>query len=1085
MSILQTLCRGPAGDAAVVLTGAFADTSLSPARVENTKLIRAGEPLIVNVTSMNDNRDPLKIDTLAVTLKTPGGDEETLVLSETGVNTGQFVGLIKTSPVPPQPVKHDCELSLQPGDKLTLDSVRSDGSAIATAPVEVMIDPYGIVFDSRNGKPVDGTKVTLVDADTGAPATVYGDDGIAIFPSTVTTGSPTTDARGVAYSFPAGNYRFPFARPGRYKILVQPPAPFVAPSLSSPADLAPLRRPDGLPFAIGPGSYGAVFVLADPSPVRIDIPVDKPSLALIVRKTASATVAVPGDAVQYRITVTNSDTERSTGVITVNDRLPDTMRLKPDSVRANGKAITYLVSKDGRDLTITLPPLATAKSAILTYLLEVRPDARAGQAINRAQAHDTYGSHSPIADAAVRIARDGISDRMTIIGSVTEGGCEVDPGKAIGVNGVRVMMEDGSYAVTGIDGRYHFEGVVPGTHVVQIDPSTLGPDHVPTDCAQNARSAGSALSRFVEGQGGALLRADFHATAGTNAAVGMASATVRPPVVSDPVAAGAENDWFTGEAPGVAWLFPKADHNPRTKAVRVAIKHLPNQTVALFANGKPVERMSLDGTRKNADASVAVTIWRALDLTERDTHFTAEIRDAGGKTIERLSRDVHFSASPLNAEFLRDRSLLVADGVTRPVIAVRLTDRDGRPIHHGLVGDFSVPAPYYPAVEIEALQARQLAGLERARPVWRVKGDDGIAYIELEPTTASGALAVTLPFRDGEVTRTQRIDVWLTPGNRPWTVVGFAAGTAGFNTVKSRLEDLGPTSSEWLTSGRVALYAKGKIQGKWLLTMAFDSAKHQDQTRLGGTLDPQAYYTVYADRSERRYDAASIRKLYVRLERPQFYALFGDYETGMAEPQLTRYVRTFNGVKAQYRSDHVAATAFASDTPYSHRRQEIQGNGLSGPYGLTARDILPNSERITIEVRDRLRSDSIISTKTLTRHIDYDIDYVAGTLTFRAPVLSRSSLLDPQFIIADYEVDGVAQRVINAGGRAAWTNTAKTLIIGASGIHNEDELAKTNVAGIDVRYMPSASTEIRGELAGSDTEMRPGSRVARSGQSMA
>lgn len=475
MSIPQTLCRGPAGDAAVVLTGAFADTSLSPARVENTKLIRAGEPLIVNVTSMNDNRDPLKIDTLAVTLKTPGGDEETLVLSETDVNTAQFVGLIKTSPVPPQPVKHDCELSLQPGDKLTLDSVRNDGSAIATAPVEVMIDPYGIVFDSRNGKPVDGTKVTLVDADTGAPATAYGDDGIAIFPSTVITGSPVTDARGVQYIFSTGNYRFPFAKPGRYKILVQPPAPFVAPSLSSPADLAPLRRPDGLPFAIGPGSYGAVFVLADPSPVRIDIPVDKPSLALIVRKTASATVAVPGDAVQYRITVTNSDTERSTGVITVSDRLPDTMRLKPDSVRANGKAVTYLVSKDGRDLTITLPPIAIAKSAILTYLLEVRPDARAGQAINRAQAHDTYGSHSPIADAAVRIARDGISDRMTIIGSVTEGGCEVEPGKTTGVNGVRVMMEDGSYAVTGIDGRYHFEGVIPGTHVVQIDPSTRRP----------------------------------------------------------------------------------------------------------------------------------------------------------------------------------------------------------------------------------------------------------------------------------------------------------------------------------------------------------------------------------------------------------------------------------------------------------------------------------------------------------------------------------------------------------------------------------------------------------------------------------
>ncbi|AYJ85739.1 DUF11 domain-containing protein [Sphingomonas paeninsulae] len=1085
LAIPQTICRGSNGDIPVMLTGAFADTPLSPATVEKTTLIRAGEPLVVSVTSAIDNRDPLKVDTLTVTLNTPGGDEETLILSETGINTNLFVGLIKTSPVPPTPIKHDCELSLQPGDKLQIDSVRSDGSLIANTPVEVLIDPYGVVFDSRDATPINGTKVTLVDADTGAPATVFGDDGISLFPSTLVTGSTATDARGVIYTFPAGEYRFPFAKPGRYKLLVEPPSPYKAPSLSSPSDLASLRRPDGLPFALGTGSYGAIFVLADPAPVRIDLPADKPLDQLTIQKTASAAVAVPGDAVQYRVTVTNGDATHVTGAVTLTDRLPAAMRLKPNSVRYNGNIITYMASNDGTNLSIGLPPLAVKASAVVTYLLEVRPDAKSGQAVNRAQAHDSFGSVSAIADAAVRIARDGISDRMTIIGRITDGGCTVDPGVAKGIVGVRVMMEDGSYAVTDLDGRYHFEGVIPGTHVVQIDPSTLGATHVPVDCARNARSAGSAISRFVEGQGGALLRADFRATAGTNAIRSTATAVSRPIPAGDAAAAGAERDWFTGQAPGIAWLFPEADHNPRTKAVRVAIKHLPGQTVSLFANGKPVEPMSLDGTRKNADGTVAITLWRALDLADRDTLFTAEVHDTNGTIVERLSRKVHFSASPLHAEFLRDRSLLVADGVTRPVIAVRLTDRDGNPIHHGLVGDFSVPAPYYPAVEADAQQARQLAGLERARPVWHVQGDDGIAYIELEPTTASGALALTLPFRDGEVTRTQRIDAWLTPGNRPWTVVGFAAGTTGINTVKGRLEDLGNGSNEWLTSGRVALYAKGKIQGKWLLTLAYDSAKSANDTQFGGTLDPQAYYTVYADRSERRYDASSIRKLYVRLERPQFYALFGDYDTGMAEPQLTRYVRTFNGLKTQYRSEHVAATAFASNTPYSHRRQEIQGNGLSGPYGLAARDILPNSETITIEVRDRLRSDHIIDSKVLTRHIDYDIDYVGGTLTFRSPVLSRSSLLDPQFIIADYEVDGVAQRVLNAGGRASWSNTAKTLTVGASGIHNEDDQARTNVGGVDVRYSPSASTEIRAEFAGSDSKVRPGSAVGSAGGSLA
>src|SRR3546814_20962530 len=91
----------------------------------------------------------------------------------------------------------------------------------------------------------------------------------------------------------------------------------------------------------------------------------------------------------------------------------------------------------------------------------------------------------------------------------------------------------------------------------------------------------------------------------------------------------------------------------------------------------------------------------------------------------------------MRAALIREKSVLVADGVTRPVIAVRLTDRDGKPIRAGLTGDFSVPAPYYPAVEADAQQARQLSGLERAQPLWKIDGADGIATIELEPTTRS------------------------------------------------------------------------------------------------------------------------------------------------------------------------------------------------------------------------------------------------------------------------------------------------------------------------------------------------------------
>lgn len=324
------------------------------------------------------------------------------------------------------------------------------------------------------------------------------------------------------------------------------------------------------------------------------------------------------------------------------------------------------------------------------------------------------------------------------------------------------------------------------------------------------------------------------------------------------------------------------------------------------------------------------------------------------------------------------------------------------------------------------------------------------------------------------MTHTQRIDLWLDPGNRPWTIVGLAEGSYGYTSVERQLEDLPAGGKTTLKSGRLALYAKGRIRGKWLMTLAYDSAKADREARFQGTIDPTAYYTIYADRSERRYDASSIRKLYLKLERPQFYALFGDYQTDMSDVQLTRYNRSFNGLKAQYRGKHVGATAFAADTPFRHRHEELQGNGLSGPYGLGARDILPNSEVVTIETRDRLRSDRIVDRRTLTRYIDFEIDYVAGKLRFKEPILSRSSALDPQFIIVDYEVDGVAQRVLNAGGRATWNNAAKTLTVGASAIHDESDQARTNVGGVDARFTPDASTEFRVELAASRASVKPG-----------
>ena len=108
-----------------------------------------------------------------------------------------------------------------------------------------------------------------------------------------------------------------------------------------------------------------------------------------------------------------------------------------------------------------------------------------------------------------------------------------------------MILEDGSYSVTDIEGRYHFEGVLPGLHVVQMDPSTLPSGQIPADCAQNARTGGSAISRFVEGRGGALLRADFRSVAGTNTSRLEGEKVARAKPLGDADAAGGATDQGT------------------------------------------------------------------------------------------------------------------------------------------------------------------------------------------------------------------------------------------------------------------------------------------------------------------------------------------------------------------------------------------------------------------------------------------------------------------------------------------------------------------------------------------------------------
>ncbi len=1318
----------------------------------------AGEPVFIRLTDQDQDNDPTVAETVVVTLKDEKtGDVEVLQLTETGPNTGVFAGSIQTSSDPAQSGNGVLNVA---SDSRIIVSYDDNGGASNVETASAMIDPFGIVFNSATGAPVDGATVTLVDVTTGNPAVVYGDDGVSTYPATVTTGGTAMDSAGRVYSFSPGGYRYPFIKPGAYRLVVTPPVAYRAPSQVATAALQNLP---GGPFAIAdPGSRGEAFTLNPGPAMHIDIPVDPISSRLYLRKTAGKQTAAIGDFIPYTLNVENIDTIAPVPGVSVADRLPVGFRYRSGSARLNGVATADpAISADGRTLTFTVGDLGPAGKAQIDYVAQVGVGVRPGPAVNTASASGTAGAVSNSVSAMVQVTDDLFGEKAVIAGRVLVDGCgNKEAAEKGGLAGVRVYLEDGTYAVTDAEGKYHFEAVQPGDHVVQIDTGSLPERYEALECERNTRFAGSAFSQFADVQGGTLWRADFHlglkprgtgevglelrtrivkgaddgtpaglrarkdtiqylipvhvgavpardgrlvvllpagalyvpATSRLNAApvpdpeIAAGSLTyriadlpagwegslrfnalipvvgtegdldtkamllfdtphaknVRTPVVVNTInrhqvesvqpfpdvvihphfssgspvlgsydrrelnrlikdlrkvdirhititgytdnqkikpylrakypdnyalsfeRAGAVGDylasalsltpgqvtyfgkgpddpiadngtiggrarnrrvelkvetgkvvtssaikdvvdasgmqavatvglrpgetwaaddpaekalshdmpdydaaWLKNAQPGLAWLWPAAGFHPAIPSVKIAIKHDPMKKLKLFLNGAEVDPLNFDGEVKRSDNLVAVSTWRGVDLQDGDNLFEVVEYDASGKETARIKRMIHYSTQPVKAELDRAQSRLTADGKNPPVLAIRLTDKDGQPAREGVIGEYSVDPPRLPYQRQRDLQAMPLTASTSDQLKYTV-GEDGIARIRLAPTTDTGDAVVRLKLGNGE----QTVSAWLTPEKRDWVLVGLAKGTVGYNTVTGNMESLGAAGGDqnYYENGRVAFYAKGMIKGEWLLTMAYDSAKNTGGQSMFQTVDPNQYYLLYGDATDQRYDAASSQKVYVKLERGQFYALFGDYDTGLSVTELSRYERRFTGVKSEWKGRHAEYTAFLSRNDQAFVRDEIPGDGTSGLYRLSRTNIVLNSETVTIQTRDRFQSEVIVSQQQLTRYLDYDIDYQDGTIWFKSPIFSRDANFNPIYIVVEYESFDASDMAYTYGGRGAVKALDNRLVLGATHVHEGRTGGYGELNGVDASADLGSGTKVRAEAASTRTE---------------
>ncbi|MCK5237658.1 MAG: OmpA family protein, partial [Deltaproteobacteria bacterium] len=523
------------------------------------------------------------------------------------------------------------------------------------------------------------------------------------------------------------------------------------------------------------------------------------------------------------------------------------------------------------------------------------------------------------------------------------------------------------------------------------------------------------------------------------------------------------------DKPGFEWFFPDENVYPPIARYSPSVKHEAGMKVVLYLDGEEVNPVYFEGIDKNSGNTVLLSNWRGVVLSEGDNLFAAVGVDKDGNEVERIERVVHYSTAPVVAKLMEERSRLTADGKTVPIIAIRLTDKDGHPARKGIVGEFSVEEPYRAHRRIEELDLAPMLGRDKVMSQYLVE-DDGTIYLELEPTSESGEAVVRINLASG----VHEIRPYIIAQARELILVGIAEGTLAYDTIDGNMVAAKASGAEEdiHEEGRLAFYAKGSIKGEYLLTVAFDSESgtEEDRQKLHGIIDPGTYYTVYGDATEQRYEGTSSEKLYLKIEKGKFYALFGDYRTGLTVTKLSRYNRSLTGFKTEAHGENYEIKAFASQTHQSFMRDELRGDGTSGLYYLSLGGIVENSEKIIIETRDRTRSEVIVSSRALTRHIDYDINYDDSSIYFKEPIASRDVSFNPIYIVVDYESYDPVGDAWNYGGRIGYNFKEHKVKAGATVVHEGTVGGSGDLLGIDVAYELTKYSTLSAEMARTEKE---------------
>lgn len=335
-----------------------------------------------------------------------------------------------------------------------------------------------------------------------------------------------------------------------------------------------------------------------------------------------------------------------------------------------------------------------------------------------------------------------------------------------------------------------------------------------------------------------------------------------------------------------------------------------------------------------------------------------------------------------------------------------------------------------------------------------------------------------------------------------WFYVGIADLTASLNDTNGPAALMQPDSGHYdddlSVDGRLAFYLRGKFAEDWHLTASADTLEGPVEDLFSNFLkkspdamfrriDPDYALPTYGDDSTVEEDAPTLGKFYLKLRRDDDYGLWGNFKVGYTDNTLAHVDRSLYGANVHYQSEAVTGfgekrfliDGFAADPGTIAGRDEFRGTGGS-LYWLRHQDVLTGSERVRIEVRDKV-SGLVLAVKNLTPALDYDIDYIQGRILLAEPLSATSTdglLVQSEagsgnevYLVARYEYSTDFDDVgsLSTGGRLHYW-LGDYLKIGLTASDSSEAGNSSRLAGSDITLRKSAQTWFRAELSSSEGE---------------